>query len=133
MLFAVSEMDGDYLECVNCGYAREIKRRLYYTYSHNGASCPYCFGHNVIKVGHNSGRQRYLCKGCGKRPLLTFPADLIEDTLESLRTGVPHRHIMIEAKRKYRVLLPKPMLDLWANKVNGKKEVAPYAMSKMSD
>lgn len=123
-LFAISEIDGDYLECINCGYHQETKRRSYYTYGHNGASCPYCFGHNVIKMGHNSGRQRYWCKDCGQRPLLTFPADLIKDTLKLLGARTAHRHIMMEVKRKYDVVLPKPMLEMWGEKVNGKGLVA---------
>jgi len=119
-LFTISEPDGDYLECINCGYHRETNNRWHYTYSHNGASCPYCFGHNVIKAGHNSGRQRYWCKDCGQRPLMTFPADLIKDTLVLLGSGTAYRLIMLEVRRKYNIILPKPMLEMWADKVNGK-------------
>lgn len=119
-LFTISEMDGDYLECINCGYHRETGSRRHYASSQNGASCPYCFGCNVIKVGHHNGRQHYLCKGCGARPKRTFPSDLIEDTLELLRTRTAYRNIMIEVRRKYDIVLPKPVLELWGEKVNGK-------------
>lgn len=119
-LFAISEPDGDYLECINCGYHREMKSRARYSYSHNGASCPFCFGCHVIKVGHHNGRQHYLCKDCGQRPKRTFPSDLIEDTLELLRTRTAYRSIMIAVRRKYDVVLPKPMLELWSDKLHSK-------------
>ena len=33
----------------------------------HSVSCPYCGSRNVIKYGKRKGRQRYLCKMCGKQ------------------------------------------------------------------
>ena len=73
--------------------------------------CPYCGGHHIVRYGHKRGKQRFLCRNCGKTFITTthtimsmshYPAsvwkDVISDTIRghaidftAARLGLSHQ------------------------------------------
>lgn len=58
--------------------------------------CPYCGSHSIIRYGHKCGKQRFLCKSCGKTFVPTthtimsnshFPADVWREVIKDTVHG----------------------------------------------
>jgi transposase-like protein len=57
-----ADLDGDTLD------AALVKRR----FGDRGGTCPLCGSHDVVRNGHRpDGRQKYVCKGCGRSFVIT--------------------------------------------------------------
>ena len=60
--------------------------------------CPHCDGERISKNGHRHGKQRYICKDCGKQfpeaySLQGYGDDVKQQCLELYRDGVGFREI----------------------------------------
>ena len=64
-----------------------------------------------------------MCLDCRIKFYNKYSPELIEDVVKLLKTRVPYRRILIEARDKYGIIVPKPVLLRWVEKVrnNGHK------------
>jgi len=132
--------DYDELNCINCGYTEAVKsaNALYQVRDNGGYDtglwnkaieenicCPHCFGRNIRRRGSYTYKTApsFMCLDCHIKFYNRYSPELIEDVVKLLKTRVPYRRILIEARDKYGIIVPKPVLLRWAEKVrnNGHK------------